>query len=234
MRGMKLWLLKRGYLQNVVDHEIEKVEFYESSRRTNKWNKGVCLVVLPHITHYFKTLAAFSKKSWFNLHWWRSCKNSTPRRLASFRSARKIRSYLTVTKLYPLESRVGSFKYGGRRCQICLNVTETETFTSTNQVYQTNHESNCNESSQIYLLTCKICCKKYIRQTVDIIPSRWNNYKNNDRKYLAGDPVCKNNYLTTLTVRVILAYFEKVFVTLNDKTDSQNPEKKQKTIAFRL
>ena len=47
---------------------------------------------------------------------------------------------------------------------------------------------------------------------------------------MAGDPVCKNNYLTTLTVRVILAYFEKVFVTLNDKTDSHNPEKSRKLL----
>ena len=62
--------------------------------------------------------------------------------MASFRSARKISSYLVRTKLYPLERRVGSFKFGARRCQVCLNVTETEMFTSTstNQTYKINHK----------------------------------------------------------------------------------------------
>ena len=71
-----------------------------------------------------------------------------------------------------------------------LNVTETETCTSnsTNQTHKINHEFNCNGSSLIYLLTCKICHKQYVAQTADIFRSRWNNYKRNDRKYLVGDP----------------------------------------------
>ena len=73
--------------------------------------------------------------------------------------------------------------------QVCLNVRETETFpsTSTNQAYKINHKCNCNESSLIYLLTCKICQKQHFGQTVDIFRSRWNNYKNNGRKYLVGE-----------------------------------------------
>ena len=114
----------------------------------------------------------------------------TPCPVASFPSTRKISSYLVRAKLYPLESHVGSFKCGGRRCQVCLNVTETEIFTSisTNQTYKINHEFNCNESSLNYLLTCKICRKQYVGQIVDIFRSRWKNYKTNDTKYLVGDP----------------------------------------------
>ena len=76
------------------------------------------------------------------------------------------------------------------RNQVCLNVTGTETFTSssTNQTYKINHEFNFNESSLIYLITCKICRKQCGRQTVDIFRSRWNNYKSNGRKYLVGKP----------------------------------------------
>ena len=63
-----------------------------------------------------------------------------------FRRARKISSYLVRVKLYSLERRVGSFQCGGSRFQVCLNVMETETFTSTstNQTYKINHEFNCN------------------------------------------------------------------------------------------
>ena len=113
--------------------------------------------------------------------------------MTSFGSARKISCYLIRAKLYPLERRVGSFKCGGRRCQVCLNVTETETFTSTstNQTYKINHEFNCNESSLIYLLTCKICRKQCFGQIVDIFRTRLNNFKSNDRKYLFGEQECK-------------------------------------------
>ena len=45
MRKMKLWFLKRGYSKNLVDQELGKAKFSKSSRRTNKINKGVWLVV---------------------------------------------------------------------------------------------------------------------------------------------------------------------------------------------
>ena len=72
-----------------------------------------------------------------------------------------------LKKSYPLERRGGSFKCWGRRCQVCLNLTETETFTSasTNQTYKIDHDFNCNECSLIYLSTCKICCKYYVGQS---------------------------------------------------------------------
>ena len=69
----------------------------------------------------------------------------------------KTNSYFIRAKLYPLERIVGSFKFRGRRCEACLNVTETETFTtaSTNQNYKIKHKFSCNESSPIHLLTCR-------------------------------------------------------------------------------
>ena len=49
----------------------------------------------------------------------------------SFRGARKIGSYLVRAKLYLLERKVGSEKGGKSRCKVCLNIEETDTFTST-------------------------------------------------------------------------------------------------------
>ena len=48
MREMKLWFLKLGYPENIVDQEVGKVESSELSRRTNKKDKGVCLVATYH------------------------------------------------------------------------------------------------------------------------------------------------------------------------------------------
>ena len=132
-------------------------------KELTKKDKGVCLVATCHpllqnirrIFHRHLNLLYIEQEVE---------RVFTPGLMASFCSARKISSYLVRAKLYLLERRVGSFKCGGRRCQVCLNVTETETFTSTstNQTYKINHEFNCNESSLMYLLTCKICHKQYV------------------------------------------------------------------------
>ena len=124
-------------------------------------------VQLPHITHYIQNIGRIFHRHLDFLYTDQEVERVfTPGPMGSFRSARKSSSYLVRGKLYPFESRVGSFKCGGKRCQICLNVTETETFTSTstNQTYKINHEFICNKSSLIYLLTCKICCKQLHKQ----------------------------------------------------------------------
>ena len=91
--------------------------------------------------------------------------------------------------MYPLESHVGSFKCGGKHSHVYLSGMKSETFnsTSTNQNYEINY-FNCNESSLIYLLTCNICRKQYVGQTLDIFHSRWNNCKSKTRNYLVGEP----------------------------------------------
>ena len=82
----------------------------------------------------------------------------------SYRSARKVSSYLVRAKLYPLERRVGSEKSGKSGCQVCLNIQENDTFTSTTtgESYKINHKPNCDDSCLIYLLTSKCCGKQYV------------------------------------------------------------------------
>ena len=89
--------------------------------------------------------------------------------IISFRSARKMSSYLVRAKLYPKERTKGSFKRGSKCCEVCLNVTKTSTFTSTvtRKAYIINHKFNCNGKCLVYLLTCNCCKKQYVRQTVD-------------------------------------------------------------------
>ena len=140
--------------------------------------------------------------------------------MASFRSARKISSYLVRAKFYLLETRVGSFMFEGRRCQVCLNVTETFTSTSINQTYKINHEFNCNESSLIYLLTCKICRKQYVGQTVDIFRSRWNISKSNDRKYLVGNLLMQEHIFEHFNSEGHTGFLENVSATFIDKAYS--------------
>ena len=105
-------------------------------------------------------------------------------------------SYLVRAKFYPLETSVGSFKCNGKRCQVCLNATETKTFSSnvTKKEYKINHKFNCNDKCLIYLLTSNKCMLQYVGKTVDEFRHRWNNYKMNDRNFLKGQ-TCMQQHL---------------------------------------
>ena len=74
-----------------------------------------------------------------------------------FRGARKLSSYLVRVKRYPLEKIVGSSKCNSKRCQMCLNVEETNSHSShvTQETYMKDHSFDCNDRCLIYLLTCK-------------------------------------------------------------------------------
>ena len=75
-----------------------------------------------------------------------------PKPMVSFRSARKISSYLVRAKLYPLERKFGSFKCKGKKCQTCLNAFASSV---TKKEYKING-FNCNEKCLIHLLTCSL------------------------------------------------------------------------------
>ena len=78
----------------------------------------------------------------------------TPEPMATFRSARKLSSYLVRAKLYLIEQIVGPYKCKGKRCAVCLNVQEISCFSSsmTNETYKTNHKFECNEKCLVHLL----------------------------------------------------------------------------------
>ena len=120
----------------------------------------------------------------------------TPGSIVSIRSARKINRYLVRAKFYPLERKVGSEKCGKSRCEVCLNIQETDTFTSTTtgKSFKINHKLNCDDNCLIYLLTYKCCGRQYVGETTDDFRLRWNNYKNNDRKN-ARNEACMQEHL---------------------------------------
>ena len=111
---MKLWFLKRGYPENIVDQELGKAESSDSSRKTNKKDKGVCLVATYH--PLLQNIGRDFHRHLDLLYIDQEVERVfTPGPMASFRSARNISSYLVRAKLNPLERRVGSFKCGGSR-----------------------------------------------------------------------------------------------------------------------
>ena len=67
--------------------------------------------------------------------------------MVSFRGARKLSSYLVRAKFIPLNVRLDHAVVTKKQCQVCLNVTETDslTSTSTNKAYKINHLLNCSK-----------------------------------------------------------------------------------------
>ena len=153
----------------------------------------------------------------------------TPGPIVSYRSARKISRYLVRAKLYPLERKVGSVKCGKSRCEVCLNIQETDTFTSTTtgESFKINHKLNCDNNCLIYLLTCKCCGKQYVGETTDEFRLRWNNYKSNDRKNARNETCMQEHLFEHFKSEDHSGFLGNVSITLIDKTDGKDPKRRE-------
>ena len=128
--------------------------------------------------------------------------------MVSILGVRKLSSYLVRAKLYPLERSVGSFKCNGKRCQVCINVTESNTFSSSvdKKEYVINHSFNCNDKCIIYLLTYNKCKIQYVGKTVDDVFDGIIT-KIIIRNTLGKNHVCNNTYLNTSQARVTIVFW---------------------------
>ena len=149
--------------------------------------------------------------------------------MVSYRSARKLSSYLVRAKLYPLERKTGSYRCGSKRCLVCKNMEETDIFTSsvTGESFKINHHLGCSDKCLVYLLTCKVCKKQYTGKTVDKFRFRWNNYKESDKYFRNGKDI-KQKFLHEHFSRDDHHGFEQdVSICLIDKTQPSDPHKRE-------
>ena len=190
--------------------------------------KEIPLVITYH--PLLKHFASLIRKHLYILYLNKEVKKIfTPDPIVSFRGARKLGSYLVRAKLYPLERSVGSFKCNGKWCQVCLNVTETKTFSSTitKKEYKINHKFNCNDKCLIYLLTCNKCMLQYVGKTVDEFRVRWNNCKMNDRNFLKSQTCIQQHLSEHFASEGHCRFFEDVTFTLIDKTELKDPNRRE-------
>ena len=135
----KSWFLKREYPEKLTENEMRKVKFCKEEIKKAKVVKGIPFVVTYH--PQLKNLGRIINKNIYLLNMNEETKKVfSPRPMVSFRSPRKISSYLVRAKLYPLDRVVGSMKCGKKSCEVCMNVSETNTFTSnvTGETYKIN------------------------------------------------------------------------------------------------
>ena len=86
---------------------------------------------------------------------------------------------------------------------------------------------NCDDKCLIYLFTCGCCGKQYIGETTWEFRFRWNNYKCNDRKYARNEDCFQEHLFRHFHSVERTGFFENVKITLIDRTDGQNPKKRE-------
>ena len=120
---MKSWFLVSGYPKDLIESEMKKVKFTSKNRNTKR---GKSLKAVPFVMTYHPKLKSMNKVilKYFDLLYMDNevKRVFTPKPMISFQSVRKLSSYLLRAKLYPTERTVGSYKCGGKRCEVCLNV----------------------------------------------------------------------------------------------------------------
>ena len=115
------------------------------------------------------------------------------------------------------------------RCEVCLNIEEADTFTSTatGKRFKINHKPKCDDNCLIYLLTCRCCGKQYVEETTNEYPLRWNNYKSNDWKNARNETCMQQNLFEHFKSESHSGLLGNVSITLIDKTDGKDPKKRK-------
>ena len=153
----------------------------------------------------------------------------THKPMVSFRSSRKVSSYLVRAKLYSIEGTVGFFRCGCKYCEVCKYITNTDTFTSsiTGETYKINHRLDCNDKYLLYLLTYSKCKKQYTGQTTGNFRGRWSNYKSKSKSFKRREKFIQEHLYKHFENEGHTEFLDDVSITLIDKTDGSNPTKRE-------
>ena len=105
---MKSWFLKGEYRERLISAEMDKVKCSNIERKSDrKSQKGITVVVRYH--SQLKSLSSIVNNDIYLLHMDQEVKTTfTPQPMVSYRSVRKLSSYLVRVRLYPIEKKVGS------------------------------------------------------------------------------------------------------------------------------
>ena len=207
---------------------MKKVLVGNNRKINNKIEKRIPFVVTFHPR--LKILQKIIDKNLYLLYMNKEVKKAfTSEPMISYRSSRKISSYLVRAKLYPINRIVGCYKRGSKRCEVCKYITETDTFTSTviGKTFKINHRFDCNDKCLVYLMTYNKCKKQYIGQTTRQFRSRWNNYKSKSRSLDRGEQCMQEHLYKHFESERHSLFSEDVSVILIDKTDGSNPTKRE-------
>ena len=79
----------------------------------------------------------------------------------------------------------------------------------------------------IYLLKCKFSNKQYVGETTDAFRLRWNNYKDNDRKFQRNESCMQQHLYGHFYSEGHIGFLGNVSISLIDKNDGFQPKKRE-------
>ena len=223
---MKSWFLNRGCPKTLIESEVNKVKFPDTSGDKKTWTNGIPLVITYHLL--LKDFANVIKKYVHLLHINDEVKKAfTTGPIVLFQGAQKLSSYLVRAMLYPLERWVESFKCNSKSFQVRINVTKSNTFSSSvdKKEYVSNHSFNCNDRCIMHLLTCNKCKMQYIGKTTGDFRLQWNDYKYDNRKYLRKESCMQQHLFEDFSSEGQNSFLDDVSIIFIDKTDPKEPNK---------
>ena len=68
---------------------------------------------------------------------------------------------------------------------------------------------------------------QYVGKTVDDFRLRWNNYKDNNRKYLRKEACMQQHFFEHFSSKDHSGFLDGVSIIFIDKTDTKNPNKRE-------
>ena len=116
VKDLKGWFLRRGYLQRIVEEQVDRAFRLPLKHDTqqNKMENGIPLVITYNST--FRNLSTTLRKNFNILYSDAEVRTVfTPSPFVASRSARNLKSFLVRSKVYLLERTVGSSKCGSKR-----------------------------------------------------------------------------------------------------------------------
>ena len=77
-------------------------------------------------------------------------------------------------------------------------------------------------------MTCKQCNKQYTGETIDLFRNRWNNYKDNARKFDRKVSCMQEHLHKHFQTEGHKGFLNEASITLIDKTDGKDPKKRKR------
>ena len=192
LKQLEEWLTNRGYKQEKVRAEIDRVNNRDRSDLLGKKQKTFDNRLTLVLTYHPALNQVHQIVQRLQRHVTRSPTLNAalpePPRIA-FRNAKTLRNLLVRSKLKVNQPKdPGTHKCGHSLCEICPELVLGNQFTSTNtgKSYTINFHLNCNSFNVIYLLTCKVCNMQYVGSTTTKFRLRYNQYKSQINLYGEG------------------------------------------------